>query len=191
GISKVNEAYVWGLTGYENTLWFGTAPNVHCLVMGGYLDLTMPIATDSYVCEFGLGPYSPPLPEAIGDWRPPSLYIYDNDTAELSEISLNGENGYPFVSLFVSNTVGIRSAATFGDYVFFGAPAFLPTGSINIFLYHAPSRTFVDAANLPDYNNIRKWLEVDGVLYVAVGTEEGGAVLRYRGDPDDPSTRFE
>src|SRR5690606_13005357 len=45
GISKVNEAYVWGLTGYENTLWFGTAPNVHCLVMGGYLDLTMPIAT--------------------------------------------------------------------------------------------------------------------------------------------------
>ena len=37
GIPKVNESYVWGLTKAGPTLWFGTASNVLCGVLFGYL----------------------------------------------------------------------------------------------------------------------------------------------------------
>ena len=191
-VPKVNEAYVWGMTDYSQTIWFGTAPNVHCLVMGGFLGSTAPVQTDSYACEFGEGPYSPPLPEAIGDWRPPSLYVYDNDTEVLKDISPNGLTGYGPDLKFISNTLGIRSAGSFGDYVFFGGPAFTPTNSINIFLYNAATQTYLGSALKPGYGNIRKWIEVDGVLYVAVSKGLDGAVLRYTGDPTSatPANRF-
>ena len=78
----------------------------------------------------------------MGDWRPPSLYIYDNSGETLTDISLNGLTGYPFVPRFVSNTLGIRSAATFGDYVFFAGPAFTPTTSINVFLFNAETQSY-------------------------------------------------
>ena len=185
GQPKVNEAYVWGMTPYEETIWFGTAPNVHCLVMGAYLGSTAPAVTDSYTCEFGAGP-NPTLnvnAPAIGDWRSPKLYIYDNAAKELVDVSPNGSTGYIRDTRFVSTTLGIRSAATFGDYVFFAGPALLPSGSINIFLYDAANRAYLGSYNLTGYNNIRKWLVVDDVLYTAVGKASGGAVLRYTGDP--------
>lgn len=47
-------------------MWFGTAPNVHCLVIGNFLGFTSPIATDSYTCEFGASANTPPLPEMTG-----------------------------------------------------------------------------------------------------------------------------
>ena len=183
GQPKVNESYIWGMTDYAETIWFGTASNVHCLVIGGYLGFNLPVETDSYVCEFEAGPYASALFPAIGDWRPPALYIYDDENDTLTDISPNGLTGYPFAPRFVSNTLGIRSAATFGDYVFFGGPAITPTLSINLFLYNAADRTYVGSTTIPGYGNIRKWLEIDGVLYVAVGTETGGAVLRYTGNP--------
>ena len=34
GQSKVNQAYVWGLTRIGNDVWFGTGANVNCLVSG-------------------------------------------------------------------------------------------------------------------------------------------------------------
>ena len=178
GQPKVNEAYIWGMTDYAETIWFGTAPNVHCLVMGGFLGSTTPIETDSYACEFGEGPYAPPLPDAIGDWRPPSLYRYDNENGDLTNVTPTG-----LARLAISNTLGIRSAATFGDYVFFAGPAFTPTNSINVFLYNAATQTYLGSRNITGYGNIRKWLAVDGVLYTAVGTADAGAVLRYTGNP--------
>jgi len=45
--NKVNQAYVWGLAKSGDDIWFGTAPNTHCLVLGGYLGVTDPILTDS------------------------------------------------------------------------------------------------------------------------------------------------
>ena len=190
GQPKVNEAYVWGMTDYSQTIWFGTAPNVHCLVMGGFLGSTIPIQTDSYACEFGAGPNTPPLPDAIGDWRPPSVYVYDTTDDTLTDVSPNGLTGYPFDPRFVSNTLGIRSAGTLDHYVFFGGPAFTPTNSINLFLYDAATEAYLGSALKPGYGNIRKWIEVDGVLYVAVGKGLDGAVLRYTGDPSNPGTRF-
>ena len=52
GQPKVNQAYVWGLTLAGSNLWFGTAANVHCLVLGAYLGQTNPVQTESYVGEF-------------------------------------------------------------------------------------------------------------------------------------------
>ena len=36
GQLKRNEAYVWGLTKYGDNMFYGTGPNIHCLVIGGY-----------------------------------------------------------------------------------------------------------------------------------------------------------
>lgn len=182
GQPKVNEAYVWGMTDYQDTIWFGTAPNVHCLVIGGYMGVTTPFQTDSYVCELEAGPYAP-LNDAIGDWRPPSLYFYDNQSKTLTEVTPNGETGIE-ADPRINQTLGIRSATTYGDYVIFAGPAFSPI-SLNFFVFNAATQTYVGSYNLPGYNNIRKWLEVDGVLYTAVGKPGGGAVLRYRGDLTD------
>jgi hypothetical protein len=190
GQPKVNEAYVWGLTDYQDSMWFGTAPNVHCLVMGGFLGSTSPITTNSYVCEFGLGPYSTTLPALIGDWRPPSAYVYDITADALTEVTPNGQGGRPFDPRLI-RTLGIRSAATLGDYVFLAGPALTPTASINIFLFNAATQSYVGSVNKPEYNNIRKWLEVDGVLYAGVGKGTEGAVLRYVGNPADPATRWD
>lgn len=188
GQPKVNQAYVWGLTAYstttDNTLWFGTAPNVHCLVLGGYLRFSDPFATDSYVCEFGASQIAQTttLTDTLGDWRPSKLYVYDVLDDTLSDVTPPG----PLLNL----TLGIRSAGTFGDHVFFGGPSFL--GGVNLFLFDAQNRTFVGGGVLPGYNNIRKWILVDGVLYTAVGKiGGGGAVLRYTGDPTNPVTRFQ
>ncbi|MEK0081907.1 hypothetical protein [Benzoatithermus flavus] len=87
GAPKTNEAYVWGLVQTANDrLWFGTAPNVHCLVIGGFLGQTRAHETRSWVCEFGeskLAHENPVLPAAVGDWRPPSIYEYDANTRRL------------------------------------------------------------------------------------------------------------
>lgn len=48
----MNQAYVWGLARTEDGLWYGTAPNVHCMVQGAYLGVLEPHVNDSWVCEF-------------------------------------------------------------------------------------------------------------------------------------------
>lgn len=180
GVPKVNEAYVWGLTKSGDNIWFGTAPNVHCLVIGGFLGMTGPIQTDSYVCEFGdscVAKDIPALPAAIGDWRPPNIYTYDTKTKKLVVKSPPDQR--------LQYTLGLRSAGTLGKVVFLGGPG-LPAG-VNLFAFNAETGEYIGSASLP-YSNIRKWLVVDGVLYTGVGKVGGrGAVLRWRGDPNNPT----
>ncbi|HSF80280.1 MAG TPA: hypothetical protein VLA49_03545 [Anaerolineales bacterium] len=177
GVPKVNQAYVWGLAKAGENLWFGTAPNVHCQVFGGFLGVVTPHETESWVCEFAESQYSPPLPETIGDWRPPHIYMYDLFTRTLTEKS-------PLDPRFRS-TAGLRSAGTLGGVVILAGPSL--TGGLNMFAYDAASGVYLGSANLPEYNNIRKWLVVNGVLYTAVRNIDGGGnVLRWRGDISDP-----
>jgi hypothetical protein len=171
GRPKVNQAYVWGLAKDGRQLWFGTAPNVHCLVMGLYLGQTAPVETSSYVCEFGASPYAPPLPDFIGDWRPPHIYLHDLASGALVEKT----PADPRVGL----TVGLRSAGTHGGVVFLAGPAF--TGGINLFAFRTDTGDYLGSSNLPS-SNIRKWLVWDDVLYTAAGTK----VLRWRGGVADP-----
>jgi hypothetical protein len=178
GIPKVNQAYVWGLAKPGDDLWFGTAPNTHCLVLGAYLGITTTVQTASYVCEFGDSQYAPPLPPAAGDWRPPDLFVYDTQAMTLTEVT-------PADPL-LTTTLGIRSAGTLDDVVVLGGPGLL--GGINLFAFDAPTQAYLGSTNLPEYDNIRKWLVLDGVLYTGVRDAATGAghVLRWAGDPVDP-----
>lgn len=180
GRGKTNQAYVWGLTNSDSTIWFGTAPNVHCLVIGQYFGgFLTPTAneTNSYVCEFGDGPFSPPYPDGLGDWRPSRMYSYNLSTKTLTDRT----PAHPFLA----QTVGIRSAGAHNGVVLFGGPGL---GGVKIFAYNAATGAFLGAANWPAFTNIRKWLVVDGVLYAAVGTATGGHVIRWTGNLMSPFT---
>ncbi len=190
GDSKVNQAYVWGLAKSGDTLWFGTGPNVLCLVFGGYMGMESSMENACYACEFGEGPYSPdPIPAAAGDWRPPRFFAYDMTDRSLTEKT-------PYGDPRVRQTLGLRSAGTLGDVVFLGGPA-LGEG-INLFAFNTGTGAYLGSANLPAYSNIRRWLAVNGVLYTAVGKtgegvvggtfggNNGGAVLKWTGNAADP-----
>lgn len=193
-IPKVNQAYVWGLARADRKLWFGTAPNVHCLVIGGYLGLTEPIQTPSYVCEFGESFYAKTygLPAAIGDMRPPHIYVYDMAAvapdSRLRDLTANVDAP---TRLLLAQTLGIRSAGTNEGVVFLAGPALVPPASINVFAFDAQTTRFLGYANLGEYDNVRKWVVADGELYVGVGNsfrhpEPGGSVLRWTGSKADP-----
>ena len=199
GQPKVNQAYVWGLAEAEDRLWFGTAANVHCLVLGGYLGITNPIQTESFVAEFGHSFYAQAmgLPATLGDWRPPRVFRYDPDTRQLdprdSEALLP-----PGDRQRLRTTLGLRSAGAWPgspehpqSLVLLAGPALATAGGLNFFAYDARTGALLASATQPAFNNIRKWLLHDGALYTAVGLSAGGgAVLRWREDPADPDWPF-
>jgi hypothetical protein len=185
GQPKVNQAYVWGLAQSGKSLWWGTGPNVLCLVLGAFLGLGDPIVTDSYACEFGASELSPPVPPALGDFRPAEVYRYNTRNRRLVEET-------PDDPLF-NTTLGMRSAGALDNIVMLGGPGLDPTGvaGINLFAFR-PRGRYLGSAALTDFVNIRRWLAVDGVLYagvqVAPSAGGGGAVLRFSGSPSDPFT---
>jgi len=182
--NKVNPAYVWGLTQTGNTLWFGTAPNVLCLVIGtllSQLQATLnPILTDSYVCEFGQSIYRsqhPAIPPALGDVRPPQIYYYNTATQMLTVATPNDP--------LLAATVGIRSAGNENGVVFLGGPNLL--GGVSLFAFNSASGAYLGSTNLTDYSDIRQWLSIDGVLYTGVQSKDGtGSVLRWTGSVANP-----
>lgn len=117
------------------------------------------------------------MPEAIGDWRPPRIFSYNTQ----SKVLLEKTPADPKIQA----TLGIRSAGAAGDVVILGGPGMV--GGINLFAFNSGDGTYIGSTTLPLYNNIRKWLVVDGVLYAAVGKSAGGgAVLRWTGSLNDP-----
>lgn len=184
GRAKTNQAYVWGLVQAGRQLWFGTAPNVHCLVIGGFLGSTRPGETESWVCEHGesqIARGNPALPDAIGDWRPPRAYAYDLQAGRLTDRT-------PAHPLFAA-TLGIRSAGTRGGVVFLAGPALSPGGGVNFFAFSSATGSLVDACAAPAFTNIRQWAVARGALYAGVGTATGGGVIRWTGTRADPFKR--
>jgi len=188
--NKVNQAYVWGLAKSGNDLWFGTAPNTHCLVTGALGALTgtlNPTWNESWVCEFGntqyLHPLVGPLPAPVGDWRPPRIFLYKGK----EEVLIEKTADLPFNPhlLRLQASTGIRSAGKLGNVVILGGPN-LQNG-INLFAFNTETGDFISSTTLTEYDNIRKWLVVNGVLYTTVGdTGGGGSVLRWQGDSINP-----
>lgn len=180
GQAKTNQAYVWGLAKNGNNLWFGTAPNVHCLVIGSYLGMTGSMETGSYACEFGDSQFSPPFPDALGDWRPSRMYVYDTQHETLEDVTPNDHR--------LNQVIGIRSVGTIGNIVFLGGPSAAAGGDIGVtlFAFNAQTKAYLGAHTFNEYNNIRKWIVADDVLYTAVGDAEGGHVLRWTGNMGDP-----
>lgn len=184
GTRKVNQAYVWGLAKSGENLWFGTMANTHCLVLGAFLsNILGPHEVPAWVCEYEDSqlvnpPYN--LPAGVADWRPPKLYVYNLGSKTLTPKIPGDAPGMQRLG----TTIGIRSAGTMGDVVFLGGPAL--TGGVNLFAFHTGTGAYIGSANLPGYNNIRRWVVVNGVLYTGVGTSSGGAVLRWNGSAATP-----
>jgi hypothetical protein len=190
GVPKVNQSYVWGLTKNGTKLWFGTVANTHCLVIGG-LGLTAPHQTDSWVCEFGESQYSPPLPDTIGDFRPPKIYSYDTATKTLADRTPTLPPAINLIRL----TSGIRSAGTSGNIVFLAGPSLTsippePSGGrsgINIFAFNATTGALLNVKNFPEYSDIRQWVFNNGILYTGVkNSAGGGSVLKWTGTAANP-----
>ena len=194
---KVNQAYVWGLTRTGSDLWFGTAPNVHCLVMNYYLGLESKIQTDSFVCT-AVG--ADPTDHDQTNFRAPNVFVYDEAAEALVPLTnaILASGGLDAYRL--GTTVGLRSAATNDGVVFLAGPS--ATSGINVFAFDAATRDYLGSSTLPSYSNIRKWLVVNGQLYAGVARPapavsdgdavatvvdpSGGALLRWTGDLADP-----
>ncbi len=183
GKPKVNQAYVWGMTKAGDSIWFGTAANPVSLVIGGLLGISIPFENEYQVSEFWRSPYpgiSPLLKAFLGDWRPPRIYRYQPGG--------NVEDVTPNDPLLL-NTVGLRSAGASNEIVLLAGPT-LPQLGINVFAFDAQTGAFLGSKTLLEFSDIRKWVEVDGVLYT--GTLDtwtqtgGGSILRWKGTVADP-----
>ncbi|WAM28076.1 MULTISPECIES: hypothetical protein [Myxococcus] len=173
---KRNQAYVWGLAKADKSLYFGTVANTLCLVQQGFLGFTTPEQNPYWVCEFG------DSQSGTGDFRPPNLQRYDLRNHELT--SLN-ESLPGWAELLRRTTLGLRSAGAENGVVFLAGPSVI--SGINLFAFDSETGGFLGAKNIPQYNNIREWVNVRGALYTGVaysdvqGNSPGGAVLRWRG----------
>jgi hypothetical protein len=179
-VPKVNQAYIWGMTYASGRIWFGTVANTECLVMSAVLG-TNPIQTSTWVCEYAQSQFAqshPEIPAAYGDWRPPQIFAYDPATGNLSDKTAAA-------GTLIGDTTGLRSAGTLNDVVLLAGPGL--TGGVSFFAFRASDGAFLGATKIAAYNDIRRWVEVDGVLYCGVGvTGGGGAVLRWIGDAANP-----
>lgn len=201
GRPKANESYVFGLTRAGDTLWFGSAPNMGCLVYGTIAEQGIPgglieLQTNFSVCEYAAGGYGDDnsLPDHLADWRPPSIYTYDLTLGELTKIEIDEPR------LF--DTLGLRSAGSLGNVVFLAGPHITGMGGpdsegpVYVYAFHAATGEYLGSEEYIEYLNIRKWVNVEGELYTGVmvnknlypdpDTAPGGAILRWTGDEANP-----
>jgi hypothetical protein len=172
GDPKVNQAYVWGLAQSGN-LWFGTAPNVLCMVMSVFG--LPPFEAQNFVCEFDQADNAT---NSLGDWRDPQIFEYNPDTMDLTE--------HTPPDMIVNPTLGIRSAGALDGVVLLAGPSF-DSQNVNVFAF-ADDGTYLGMHVFTQYNNIRQWIVHDGVMYTGVSrTDDGeGRILRWNGDAIDP-----
>ncbi len=175
GQPKVNQGYIWSMTQHGDRIWFGTVANTMCM-FGTDLVGQGPNENAYWVCEFGESQYVPPMPAEIGDWRPPHIYTYDVATGEVVDMT-------PADPL-VERTLGFRSAGAIGKAVILAGPDVYY--GVNFFVFNGETGEFLGANRNLRFTNIRKWLEVNGVLYTAVSNPDGtGSVLRWNLDPEN------
>ncbi|MBW2113219.1 MAG: hypothetical protein JRH00_17705 [Deltaproteobacteria bacterium] len=185
GQDKVNQGYVFGLAKNGNDLWIGTSANQLCTVLGTYLTafgIDPPaFLTSACVCEYGQSQGSPPLPAALGDWRPPEVWVYNT-------VAKTTVNRTPTGDPLLNETLGLRSAGTLGNVVILGGPnlaaGFNPSSinaAINLFAFRADTGAYLGSKKFSQYSDIRKWLVAEGSLYTAVQNKVGmtGSVLRW------------
>jgi len=184
-IPKVSEGYVWSLAVKGDDVWFGTTANPLCLGESWSVLVNFPYETDSWACEFGQSPFSTAyinvLPPAAGDYRPPSIYVYNRSTQTLTNLTPE------ILKVSVTTgTLGLRAATIVGDLVLFAGPVLGTTG-INVFAFQASTKKFLGVRTFLRYNNIRRFVYANGSLYAAVGkTGGGGAILRWTGSLSVP-----
>ncbi len=192
-IPKANQSYLWGLAKAGDNLWFGTAANMICLVRAAsdFLQLPHrpPYQNSLWSCEFDDGQYprtqlEVPVPGIFSDYRPPQIFTYNTANGALTDMSARISS--PDAQRLLQTTFGLRSAVSFKNLVFLAGPKSLGQG-INMFVFKADSGELVAAQTLTEYQNIRKWLILDGVLYTTVADRLwNGRVLRWTGSAENP-----
>src|SRR4051812_42231078 len=91
-IPKVDQGYIWGQTLVGTQIYFGSFANAECLGFAPNNSNPTPVLIDNYwACEFVNSPYTTahggPLPSALGDDRPPRMYVYDIPTRTIRDIT--------------------------------------------------------------------------------------------------------
>ncbi len=183
GQPKVNQAYVWSMVHSGDDVWFGTAANPVAAALGGIAGLPIPLETEFNVFEFWKSQF-PGVPRSLklflGDWRPPKMFRL---RADGSTVNVTPDDP------LIGSTTGIRCAGTADGVVLLGGPDLSQIG-INLFAFDADTGAYLGSKHLPQYANIRRWLNVDGALYTGTlktfTTTGGGAVLRWRGSKASP-----
>ena len=195
GHAKHNQAYVWSLAKANNKLWFGTAPNMLCFVIGASLEdtgapLTPYADTEKVTCEFGSSRMNADLESRTGDWRPPSLYTHDLASGVTEKQEFDHD--------ILKELMGFRSAGALNDVVLVAGPGITGVGGpassqgIGMCAFNAVSGEFLDCHRFLEYDNIRKFLVIDGNLYTGVRVHPVnkdtpfGAVLKWTGDAIAP-----
>lgn len=167
---------------------------------------------NSWACEFGVSPYVPSLlPAPLGDYRPPRFYAYNLTDLTIKDITPKlggappgvvcgplGVNPYCLDSLWLT-LLGARAVTSYVDpvtqhtYVLVGGPALVAAANaLNFFALDITGVTepsqitnsnWVGKYEYTGYNDIRRWIPANGVLYAPVGNEisGGGALLQYTG----------
>ena len=183
GKPKVNQAYVWGMTQAGDSIWFGTATNPVSLVVGGILGISIPSENEFQVNEFWRSQYpgiNPLLKPFLGDWRPPRIYRYQTGSG-VQDVTPNDP--------LLSNTIGLRSAGANDEIVLIAGPALVQLG-INVFAFDAQTGAYLGSKTILEFSDIRKWVNVDGVLYTGTldtWTQTGsGSILRWTGTRTNP-----
>ncbi len=190
GVPKVNQGYVWGLTEAGLNLWYGTSANQLCTVIASLFVQAgadpPPFEASDVVCEFSHSNFlvtHPAVPPALGDWRPPQIFMLDRTTNAV-------ENRTPNDPL-IQTTLGFRAAGAWNDVVLLGGPVLAPFGSpppgINLFAFRNSTKKYLGSTTLSQYSDIRIFIRYQGVLYVGVQNHDGsGSVLRWTGDAAHP-----
>uniref|UniRef100_A0A832A4P1 Uncharacterized protein n=1 Tax=Desulfacinum infernum TaxID=35837 RepID=A0A832A4P1_9BACT len=183
---KRNGGQVWALAKWGDKVWVGTRENAICTTMG-FSGVMEPIRTDYAVCEFGQSAFVPPLPDYLGDWRPPSIYVYDVQTGQSRRVAFltpGSLGGIPLIQ-------GLRGAGAVNGIVFMAGLAGTDSqnASLVLFAYNSDTEEFLGwrALNGPDgtrYKNTRKWLTFKGHLYGSAWVEGGGRIIRWLGDAE-------
>ncbi|BBA36091.1 uncharacterized protein sS8_4161 [Methylocaldum marinum] len=186
-LPKRNQAYVWGLTRWNQNVWIGTGPNIAGIastVGGGTQECALtydPSGRLINVLEGGLSQY-PGVPEPLrgflGDWRTPQVWIYDTETKTRTNVTPNDS--------LINQTLGLRAAGAANGVILLAGPGRLGV-SVNMFAFDAETKEYLGSRSFARYANIRKFVPWQGVVYTGVQTLVGsGEILRWSGTRADP-----
>jgi hypothetical protein len=184
---KRNQAYLWGLAQWKQTLWIGTGANVAGIgqTAGDGLQ-ECDFANDSTgnpinVLEGSLSQYPGvpvPLRQFLGDWRPPQVWVYDIATGKQTNVTPNDP--------LINETLGLRSAGVSNGVAILAGPGQLGV-SVNLFAFDADTKQYLGSTTLLRYANIRKFVSAQGAMYTGVQTLTGGGeILRWTGTRSNP-----
>lgn len=214
GKLKKSGSYVWGMTTYDGKLYWSTNTNYMCVpgyaqvvTSGG--DFTEGVDNGCWVCEYKYSmranetvdtPEGPKVLATSGDILVPRIFCYDPETNVTEDITPKEDDAAYNV---LRNCQGLRSAYAYDGLIFFGGPSLVGGSSTaataSAFVCYDPvKKEYIGSSDMSNVDgcqvtNVRRWVEINGVLYCSVGIRDTngsnrGAVLRWYGDYENPFT---